>query len=267
MPRFAANLSMLFQDRAFLDRFAAAATCGFKGVEFLFPYEWPARDIRACLDEHGLEQVLFNLPPGDWAAGERGLAALPGRERDFADSVDLALDYAETLGCRRLHVMAGCPGPDVDPREAMETYVANLRLAADRLAARGIAMLIEPINQRDVPGYFLRDSAMARTVLDAVARPGAKLQFDLYHAQISEGDLSVRLRTLMPSIGHLQVANPPDRREPSQGEVNFPYLFALIDALGYEGWIGCEYRPAGTTEAGLGWAAPYGIHAPDPTGM
>lgn len=261
MPRFAANLSMLFQERDFLDRFAAAAACGFRGVEFLFPYEWPAADIRARLDENGLEQVLFNLPPGDWAAGERGLAALPGREREFADSVALALDYAAALGCRRLHVMAGCTDPDVDPRDAMATYVDNLRLAADRLEPHGITMLVEPINQRDMPGYFLRDSAMAQKVLDAVGRSSAKLQFDLYHAQVSEGDLCMRLRNLMPLIGHMQVANPPDRREPSEGEVNFPYLFALADALGYDGWIGCEYRPAGTTEDGLGWAEPYGISA------
>jgi 2-dehydrotetronate isomerase len=262
MPRFAANLSMLFQDRPFLDRFAAAAACGFRGVEFLFPYQWPAEEIAGLLKEHRLEPVLFNLPPGDWEAGERGIAALPGREAEFSAGIDQALEHARLSGFRNLHAMAGIPGPDVDAGEAMATYVANLRVAADRLAPHGITLLVEPINGRDMPGYFLANSTMALEVMAAVDRPNLALQFDLYHAQVSEGDLAARLGRLLPRIGHIQVANPPDRREPSLGEVNFPYLFDLLDWSGYRGWVGCEYRPAGSTEEGLGWAAPYGISAP-----
>lgn len=262
MPRFAANLSMLFQDRPFLDRFAAAAACGFRGIEFLFPYEWPAEEIARRLKDGRLEPVLFNLPPGDWSAGERGLAALPGREAEFEEGIDLALEHAQASGFRQIHAMAGIPDPGVEAGVAMATYVANLRKAADRLAPHGITLLIEPINRRDMPGYFLDTSTLAAEVIAAVGRPNLGLQFDLYHAQVGEGDLAMRLRRLQPLIRHIQVANPPDRREPSFGEVNFPYLFELLDHAGYEGWIGCEYRPAGSTEESLGWAVPYGISAP-----
>jgi hydroxypyruvate isomerase len=262
VPRFAANLSMLFQELPFLDRFGAAASCGFRAVEFLFPYAFEPEAVAAEVRRHGLEVALFNLPPGDWDAGERGLAALPGREAEFDDAVETALRYALASGCRRLHAMAGRPGPDVAPEAARETFLANLRKAADRFAPHGIDLLLEPLNARDAPGYFLRTTAQAREILAHLDRPNARLQLDLYHLQITEGDLAHRIRGLMDIAGHVQVANPPDRREPSEGETNYPYLFALLDELGYSGWIGCEYRPAGRTEASLGWAAPYGIAPP-----
>jgi hydroxypyruvate isomerase len=259
MPKFAANLSMMFQEHAFLDRFAAAAGCGFRGVEYLFPYEWPAAEIRRALDDAKLEQVLFNLPPGDWAGGERGMAALPGREKEFAASVDQAIEYARELGCHRLHAMAGIVHAGIGREEAEATYIANLRHAADVAAKHGITVLAEPINTRDMPGYFLNTSTMVRKILAAVSRPNLKLQFDIYHTQIMEGDLSERLRQNLEVIGHIQIAGSPGRHEPDVGEINYPYLFRLIDDVGYGGWVGCEYRPRASTVAGLGWAREYGI--------
>ena len=247
MPRFAANLSMMFTDRPFLDRFAAAAAAGFEGIEFLVPYEHEAQAVRAALNAAGLKAALFNCPPGDWAEGERGMAAIPGREAEFRESFDLALRYAEAIRPDRLHVMAGL----VAGAEARATYVANLRWAATRAPDR--VLVVEPINTRDIPGYFLNRSDEAVSVIQEVDAPNLRLQFDLYHAQIMEGDLTRRLERLMPLIAHVQIAGVPDRHEPDAGEVNFPHLFAVLDALGYEGWVGCEYRPAGRTEDGLGW--------------
>jgi len=247
MPRFAANLSMMFTERPFLERFDAAAAAGFEAVEFLFPYDHPVAEIRDALDRNRLTLALFNAPPGDWEAGERGLTAVPGREAEFRDLFRLAIDYAAALKPARLHVMAGlAQGP-----AARAAYVANLAHAA--AAAPGLRVCIEPINSRDMPGYHLSRSDDALTVLDAVGAGNLGLQFDLYHAQIMEGDLTRRIERLLPRIAHIQIAGVPDRHEPDRGEVNFPHLFRTLDALGYRGFVGCEYRPAGRTEDGLGW--------------
>src|SRR4051794_34539690 len=252
MPKFCANLSMMFTERPFLERFAAARAAGFTAVEYLFPYDFPADDVRRALDGAGLGQQLFNMPPGDWAAGERGLATLPDRRGEFEAGVDQALSYAAALDCPRLHAMAGIPR-DVPPDRAHATYIENLRYAADRLAERGLTLLIEPINTRDMPGFFLSTTTQARAIVEEVGAPNLRIQFDLYHAQIMEGDLATRLKDLLPLTGHIQVAGVPERYEPDIGEVNYPYLFDLLDRLGYDGWIGCEYRPRAGTEAGLGW--------------
>lgn len=258
MPRFAANLSMMYNEVPFLDRFAAAAADGFEAVEFLFPYEHPPEEIAHRLQSHGLEQVLFNLPPGDWAAGERGMACLPGREAEFACSVQTALPYARATGCRRLHAMAGIvPQQGVSLAQARATYVANLRDAAQTLAPHGITLLIEPINTRNMPGYFLNYQQQAHDVLAEVDRPNLKVQMDFYHCQVMEGDLMRRLQKHVGGVGHVQIAGVPDRHEPDTGEVRYDYLFDQLDALGYEGWIGCEYIPAGATSAGLGWLRQY----------
>lgn len=257
MPRFAANLSMMFQEHPFLDRFAAAAEAGFAGVEFLFPYDHPVEAIAERLRRHGLTQALFNLPPGDWAAGERGIASLPGREAEFRDGVATALRYARALGCRTLHCMAGLL-PGEDERAARERlYVESLRHAAEACAAAGVTLLIEPINTRDMPGYLLSHQAQARRLIEAVGAANLRLQLDLYHCQIMEGDLARHIREFLPIVGHVQIAGVPERHEPDRGEVNYRYLFELLDELGYAGWVGCEYRPKGRTEDGLGWFQPY----------
>ena len=254
MPKFAANLSFLFTDAPFPERFARAAAAGFRGVEYLFPYDYPAREVAEWLRDSDLEQVLFNLPPGDWAAGERGLACLPDRRGEFAESVDRALDYAMVLDCRRLHCMAGLRPRDVPEAELAATYVANLRYAADRAAGIGAMLTIEPINSRiDMPGYWLDDIAKALRLLDAIDRPNVRLQYDIYHAQIIAGDLARTLEAQIGRIGHVQVADNPGRHEPGSGEIAYPFLFDLLDRLGYDGWVGCEYKPRGTTEGGLGW--------------
>lgn len=246
MPRFAANLSMMFTERPFMERFEAAAAAGFDAVEFLFPYEWSAADVRAALDRSGLELALFNAPPGDWAAGERGLAAVPGREQAFRHAFEQALDYVRVLRPACLHVMAGL----AEGRAARATYLRNLAWAA---AAGAQRLTIEPINSRDMPGYHLATSADAESVLRDLAAKNLGLQLDLYHAQIMEGDLTRRIERLLPLISHIQIAGVPDRHEPDEGEVNHAHLFAVLDALGYEGFVGCEYRPRGRTEDGLGW--------------
>lgn len=254
MPKFAANLSFLFADRPFHERFARAAAAGFTGVEYLFPYEHAPREIAEWLGGNHLEQVLFNLPPGDWVAGERGLACLPGRRGEFAESVGLALEYAVQLDCRRVHCMAGLRPDGVREPELEETYVANLRYAAERLATAGIDVLIEPINSRiDMPGYWLDDVDKGLRLLEVIDRPNVKLQYDIYHAQIIAGDLARTLEANIDRIGHIQIADNPGRHEPGTGEINYPFLFALLDRLGYAGWLGCEYKPLTTTEAGLGW--------------
>ena len=253
MPKFAANLSLMFTEVPFVDRFAAAAHAGFDGIEFLFPYEHAADELAGALRAHGLANVLFNLPPGDWAAGERGMAAIPGREGEFRDSVALALSYAEALRTPRLHVMAGVVPAEADRSAYRATYVANLAYAATEAARAGIDVLIEPLNPRDVPGYLVSTQAEAHAIREAVGAANLKVQMDLYHCQIVEGDIATRLRRYLPHVGHIQIAGVPDRHEPDTGELNYPYLFHLLDDLGYDGWVGCEYRPANGTVAGLGW--------------
>jgi hydroxypyruvate isomerase len=257
MPRFAANLTMTYNEHAFLDRFAAAARDGFEAVEFLFPYDFPAADLKARLTENGLTQALFNAPPGDWAAGERGIASLPGREDEFRRSVDTALEYVRVLGNDKLHVMAGLIKPEQSRAAHREVYLKNLAYAAKTAQADGITVVIEPINTRDIPGFFLNRQDDAQAICAEVGAANLKVQFDLYHCQIVEGDLAVKLKRDMKGIGHIQVAGVPERHEPDIGEVNYPYLFSLIDELGYDGWIGCEYRPRAGTSDGLGWIRPY----------
>jgi hydroxypyruvate isomerase len=256
MPKFAANLSFLFTDLPFPQRFAHAAAAGFKGVEYLFPYDWPADEVAGWLRAAGLEQVLFNLSPGDWQAGERGLACLTGRQADFVESVEQAIEYAVLLDCKRVHCMAGLRPPGVDEAVLEASYIGNLRFAADRFARIGATVMIEPINSRiDMPGYWLDDVQKGFRLLAAVDRSNVKLQLDLYHAQIIQGDLARTLEANMGHIGHVQIADNPGRHEPGSGEINFPFLFALLDRLGYEGWVGCEYKPLSTTLSGLDWAA------------
>jgi hydroxypyruvate isomerase len=262
MPRFAANLSMLYPEFEFLDRFAAAAKDGFEAVEFLFPYDHPAAAIKQRLDDNGLQQVLFNTVPGDFSAGERGLACLPGRQAEFLDGVDRAIEYAGVLGCPRLHAMAGLMPGDAKEPVLRATYLSNLSEAARRCGAAGLDLLIEPINTRDIPGYFLNTQADAHQVVAEVGADNLKVQMDLYHCQIVEGDLAMRIRKYLSGVGHVQIAGVPDRNEPDIGEINHPYLFTLLDDLNYDGWIGCEYRPRGgstpgATSAGLEWMRPW----------
>lgn len=264
MIRLAANLSMLFNEHAFIDRFAAAASAGFKGVEYLFPYAFDAEDIKHALQEAQVEQVLFNLPPGDWEAGERGLASLPGREGEFRDSVIEALRYAEALNCPRVHAMAGLLPEGADAATQAEhhaTYIRNLRFAASEAAKVGRDILIEPINTRDMPGFFLSHQAQAMAVLHDVSAKNLKLQFDLYHCQIMDGDLIRHLERQFSAIGHIQIAGVPERHEPNVGEVHYPAIFERLSALDYTGWVGCEYRPRAETRAGLVWGEPWGLTA------
>jgi 2-dehydrotetronate isomerase len=253
MPRFAANLTMMYGEHPFLDRFEAAARDGFRAVEFLFPYEFDAREIRSRLDAHGLTQVLFNAPPGDWDKGERGLASLPGREEEFKESIRRALEYAAVLGNERLHIMVGliAPGPFRGAHRVV--YLENMSWAAAEAAAQGITLLIEPINGRDMPGYFIHRQDEAHALVKQIGTSNLRVQFDFYHAQIVEGDLSVKLRKQIAGIGHIQLAGVPDRHEPDEGELNYPYLLGLLDELKYNGWVGCEYRPRAGTSNGLGW--------------
>ncbi|MDC8771244.1 2-oxo-tetronate isomerase [Roseateles albus] len=264
MPKFAANLSMLYNDVDFLDRFAAAAVDGFKAVEYLFPYAYAADDLAARLQTNGLQQVLFNAPPGDWDAGERGIACLPGREAEFRDGIGQALAYAKALSCSRIHVMAGLLPAGTSRVDVHATYVENLRYAATEAAKGNVNILIEPINERDMPGYFLNRQDQAHALIAEIGTPHVKVQMDLYHAQIVEGDLAMKIRRYLPTghVGHIQIAGVPERHEPDVGEINFAYLFKLLDAQGYEGWIGCEYRPARgvalhATSDGLGWLKPW----------
>jgi hydroxypyruvate isomerase len=259
VPKFAANLSFIFQEVEFLDRFAAAAQCGFKAVEYLSPYEHPPETIAERLSRHGLVQALFNMPPGNWAAGERGVGALAGREQEFRDGVEKALVYAKATNCRLLHAMAGVLPAGGDRSAAERVYIANLRYAAERLAREGITVIIEPINNRDIPGYFLNTTTQAMSLIERVGQPNLELQLDLYHVQIMEGDLAHHIRSLAGHYPHVQIAGNPGRNEPDVGEINYPFLFDLLDELGYSGWIGCEYRPKGETRAGLGWAKRFGI--------
>ena len=253
MPQFAANLTMMFTEVPFMDRFGRAAAAGFKAVEYLFPYAHPADEIAAALRKYGLTQALFNLPPGNWEAGDRGMAGHPGREAEFRQSVETALDYARVIGCRTLHCMAGITARGIDREEAWASYIANVRHAAAAAAPLGITVVLEPINGRDMPGYLLSTTTDARRVIETVGAENLGLQLDLYHCQISEGDLAMRIKDLATVTKHMQIAGVPERHEPDTGEVNYPYLFEIIDGTGYAGFVGCEYRPRGKTEDGLGW--------------
>ena len=257
MPRFAANLTMLFTEVPFLDRFALAAQAGFQAVEFLFPYACAASDIRQRLDANGLTLVLHNLPPGDWDAGERGMACHPDRVAEFRAGVATGLRYATALGVGQLHCMAGKVPAGVSEAVLRQTYVANLVYAAQACKDAGLRLLIEPINTYDIPGYYLNRTAQALSILDEVGADNAFLQYDIYHAQRSEGELAATITQHLGRIGHIQLADNPGRYEPGSGEINYEFLFALLDRVGYAGWIGCEYKPADTTLAGLGWIQPY----------
>ncbi|THC45743.1 hydroxypyruvate isomerase [Massilia sp. Mn16-1_5] len=253
MPRFAANLTMLFTELPFLERFGAAAAAGFKGVEYLFPYAVEAGALAEQLDRHRLVQVLHNLPAGDWAGGERGIACLPGRETEFRDGVGRAIEYARVLGCGQLNCLAGIAPANADDDAVRAVFVDNLRFAAARLKEAGIRLLVEPVNTRDIPGFYLNRTDQAIALIDEVGSDNLFLQYDIYHAQRMEGEIGNTVARHLARIGHIQLADNPGRGEPGSGEINYPWLFRHIDQLGYEGWIGCEYKPATTTQAGLGW--------------
>ena len=278
MPKFAANLSMMYVELPFLDRFEAAAKDGFKAVEYLFPYAYEAKELAARLKNNGLQQVLFNLPPGGvdadsidtaWNAGTRGIACIAGREAEFATGAALALKYAEALDCPRLHMMAGLlPVNALSTAEnkanTRQTYVNNAKHASQWVAKQGINLLLEPINTRDIPGFFLNRQDEAHALIAEIGQPNVKVQMDLYHCQIVEGDVSMKICQYLPTgnVGHFQIAGVPERHEPDAGEMNYPYLFEVIDSLGYDGWIGCEYKPKlggqpNGTSSGLGWLKPY----------
>jgi hydroxypyruvate isomerase len=255
MPRFAANLTMMFNEAPFLDRFEAAAKAGFTAVEFLFPYDYQARDVGERLHRHGLKQALFNLPPGNWDAGEKGFAALPDRFADLQQSLHTALPYAQATGVKRVHLMAGIA--DRGDSKAVEAFRKSVAWAAEFLAPHGLDVVIEPINPRNVPGYFLNDFGFARDLILDLKIPNLKLQFDIYHCQIIHGDVTMRLREMMPIIGHIQIASIPSRNEPDGEELNYPFLFTELDRLGYGGFVGCEYNPRGKTVDGLDWFKSY----------
>jgi 2-dehydrotetronate isomerase len=273
MPQFAANLSFLYPELPFLDRFEAAAKDGFKAVEFMFPYAYEVKELSARLRGNGLQQVLFNLPPAGtdaaaidaaWGAGMRGLTCLQGREAELLAGAELALRYADALQCPRLHMMAGILPAGKSRADLLQVYATQARTAAQLVARQGVELLIEPINTRDMPGYFLNRQDHAHELVAAIAQPNVKVQMDLYHCQIVEGDVAMKIRQYLPggNVGHFQIAGAPERHEPDEGELNYPYLFDLIDSLGYTGWIGCEYKPrlgsqSGGTSAGLAWLKPY----------
>jgi hydroxypyruvate isomerase len=257
MPRFCANLSMLYTEHGFLDRFAAARRDGFEAVEYLFPYDFAKDDLAEALDRNGLRQILHNLPAGDWARGERGIACLPDRVGEFQDGVGRGIDYARALGCTQVNCLAGLVPQGRDDDEIRKTLTDNLRFAAKRLAEAGIRLLVEPVNSRDIPGFYLDRVEKAVSVIDAVGSPNLFLQYDLYHQQRLGGELLATYQRLKSRIAHIQLADNPGRNEPGTGEINFPFLFDALDREGYEGWIGCEYKPRTATSAGLGWAAGY----------
>ncbi len=261
MTKLAANLTMLFNEVDFLDRFEAAAVNGFRGVEFLFPYAWAPEQIADRLKANGLELVLHNLPAGNWAAGERGIACHPGRVAEFREGLDLALRYATTLGVKQLNCLAGIVPPGVTQAQAHSTFVSNLTVAAERLQAAGVRLLIEPINTFDIPGFFL---SRTRQALDIIAETGSDnlfLQYDIYHMQRMEGELANTIKAHLPRIAHIQLADNPGRFEPGTGEINYQFLFRLLDEIGYAGWIGCEYKPQNGTVPGLGWRARHHVRA------
>jgi hydroxypyruvate isomerase len=253
MPRFAANLTMLFNELPFLDRFQAASNAGFRGVEYLFPYAFEAAALAERLDRHGLVQVLHNLPAGDWDQGERGIACHPGRVGEFQDGVGRAIEYARQLGCRQLNCLAGIAPAGADPQALRRTFVENLRFASNKLKEAGIRLLIEPVNTFDIPGFYLNRTDQAIGIIDEVGADNLYLQYDVYHAQRMEGEIGNTIARHLARIAHIQLADNPGRNEPGTGEINYPWLFRHIDGLGYDGWIGCEYKPAGDTAAGLAW--------------
>ncbi|PRH88457.1 hydroxypyruvate isomerase [Labrys okinawensis] len=253
MPRFAANLTMLFNEVPFMERFAAAARNGFAGVEYLFPYPFPAAELAAALKEHRLTQVLHNLPAGDWAGGERGIAVLPDRKAEFREGVAEAIAYAQALDCKLVNCLAGIAPAAVDAAEARATFVENIGYAAGELKKAGIRLVIEAINTRDIPGFFLTNTRQAAEIIAETGSDNVGLQYDIYHMQIMEGDLARTIEKYLPQIWHVQLADNPGRNEPGTGEIAYPFLYRWLDQLGYGGWIGCEYKPKGETEAGLGW--------------
>jgi hydroxypyruvate isomerase len=253
MPKFAANLTMLFTEVDFLDRFEAAAKAGFKGVEYLFPYPYPKETLAERLSRHGLTQVLHNLPAGDWAKGERGIACLPGREAEFRQGVKTAISYAKALNCPQLNCLVGVRSKEGDEKAVRSVLVANLRYAAKALADAELKLLVEPINGYDIPGFYLQGSRQTLALFDEIGESNLWLQYDIYHMQRSEGELAATLQALMPRIAHVQVADNPGRNEPGTGEISYDFIFRKLDALGYSGWVGCEYKPATTTKAGLAW--------------
>jgi hydroxypyruvate isomerase len=258
MPRIAANLSLLFPQLPFAERFAAAAKAGFRYVEYQFPYAFgSAREIADRARAAGVEVVLHNLPAGDAAKGDRGIACQPERMNEFREGVDRAIEYAKAVGCPRLNALAGIPSKGLDREKAKQTLVENLRYAAGKLKAAGLTLLTEPCNPRTIPGFFLNTSGQAIEAMDAAGADNLLLQYDVFHMQIVEGDLAKTIERLLPRIGHIQIADVPDRNEPGTGEINFGWLLAHIDRLGYQGWIGCEYLPKGDTDQGLSWATPY----------
>jgi hydroxypyruvate isomerase len=253
MPQFAANLTMLFNEHPFLDRFEAAAKAGFKAVEFLFPYAYSVADLQKRLKDNGLKLVLHNLPAGDWEAGDRGMACHPDRVDEFRSGVARGIEYGTALGVPHLNCLAGKAPADVDEATLRRTFVANLRYAAAELKKAKLNLLIEPINRFDIPGFYLNFTAQALAILDEVGADNAFVQYDIYHAQRMEGELANTLSQQLARIGHIQLADNPGRNEPGTGEINYPFLFAHLDRIGYKGWVGCEYKPAAGTEAGLGW--------------
>jgi 2-dehydrotetronate isomerase len=253
VPKFAANLSMMFNEVPFLDRFHAASAAGFKAVEFLFPYEFSPEEVESKAKAAGTEIVLFNMPAGNWSAGERGITGLPGREDEFRAGVRKALLYAERLGTTRLHAMAGIAPAGTDIAACRATLIANLKYAAQQLAAKNITLLLEAINTRDMPGFIVSTQEESHAICDAVGASNLKMQMDLYHMQVMEGDLATSLKRYATVCGHIQIAGCPERNEPDTGEIRYEYLYRLLDQMGYAGWIGCEYRPAGKTIDGLGW--------------
>lgn len=257
MPRFAANLSMLFTEVSLLDRFERAARAGFKAVEMQFPYEAPAAEMRKRLDANGLTMVLHNFPAGDWAAGDRGIACNPARQAEFRAGVGRAIEYATTLGVPQLNCLAGKPGAGVDEAGTHRTFVDNVRFAAEACARAGLRVLMEPINNYDVPGFWLNRTGKALAIVDEVKMDNVFVQYDIYHAQRYEGELAATMQQQLAKIGHIQFADNPGRNEPGTGEINFGFLFAHIDRIGYRGWLGAEYKPATSTEAGLGWLRTY----------
>jgi hydroxypyruvate isomerase len=261
VPKFAANLTMLFNELPFLDRFAAAKAAGFSGVEFLFPYDFEKAVLREKLDRYGLSQVLHNLPAGNWAAGERGIAVLPDRVEEFRDGVERAIDYAKALDCRQLNCLVGIAPAGVERETLHRVLVNNLRFAAGALARHNIRLLVEPINTRDIPGFFLTRTQQAQDLIADVGSDNLFIQYDIYHMQVMEGDLAPTIRRHLGRIAHIQLADNPGRNEPGTGEINFPYLFRYLDEIGYAGWIGCEYKPKTATEDSLAWLASRAVAA------
>ena len=259
MPKLAANLTMLYNEVDFLDRFEAAAKSGFRGVEYLFPYAYPKEQLAERLQKHGLVQVLHNLPAGDWAAGSRGIACLPDRVGEFQDSVGKAIEYATALGCKQVNCLAGIAPQGVDAAKVRATFVDNLKFASEKLQGAGIKLLMEPINTYDIPGFYLNRTQQALDLIRDVGSPNLYVQYDIYHMQRMEGELANTIKAHLPRIAHMQLADNPGRNEPGTGEINYRYLFGFIDSIGYDGWIGCEYKPKGSTVEGLAWRGAHGV--------